>query len=359
MNADISYKSDLEFLNDIDNVKICKNKCIFCFVSQLPKGMRRALYIKDEDFRLSYLFGNFITMTSLTEKELNFIIDYNMSPLYISVHTLNPKKRNFLLQNPNAENIYYQLLFLKKYGIKFHTQLVIIPDQNDKNYLYETLYRIKTLQPALLSIGIVPVGITKYRKFPKLRPFMQKEAQNLIIQVENFKKRFNINYIYIADEFYYIAKKKLPSYKSYKDFPQLENGIGKYVEFEYKFKKEFKKNKYKNNYYAVLCSYSAYSMFKKLKTKFNLNLKIIPVPSKFWGKFVNVAGLLTGSDYLAIIKENITELKKCKNTLISSVSLNDDNKFLDDLTINDLQTILPGVRCCPDNGKDFAKIISN
>ncbi|MDD2717710.1 MAG: DUF512 domain-containing protein, partial [Candidatus Wallbacteria bacterium] len=191
-----------DYLSDLERVKSCRNRCIFCFIDQVPPGLRRALYVKDEDFRLSYLFGNFITMTGLNQAELNYIIDYKLSPLYISVHTFNPVLRCRMLRNPAAGHILDQLLFLKQHGVKFHLQFVIVPGYNDRTELQRSLRMLPLLRPALLSAGIVPVGITRYRELPILRLATSHEAKSIVLTVENFRKLHRAFYLQTADEFY-------------------------------------------------------------------------------------------------------------------------------------------------------------
>lgn len=224
IEKDFDEDLGIEFENPlIDGIMRCKNKCIFCFVDQMPKGLRPSLYIKDDDYRLSILEGTYITLTNLQDKDLDRIISMRLSPLYISVHATDGNVRKTMLRNKAAEKIMDHLKFLKENGVFFHTQIVLCPGVNDKDVLERTLEDLFSLYPTVQSIAVVPVGITKYRKglYP-LRRFTQMEAQEITdrieeLQSENFK-RFGTRLVFAADEFYEIAKKDFPLPKLMKIF---------------------------------------------------------------------------------------------------------------------------------------------
>ncbi len=213
-----------------DGVKRCKNKCIFCFVDQMPPDLRDSLYVKDDDYRLSLIYGNFITMTNLTEKDLQRIIQLHISPLYISIHTIDPALRQRMLNNPNAGQILDKISYLAEAGIEMHTQVVLCPGVNDGKHLAETATGLKNYWPQVKTVAIVPVGITKYQKNGFLRPYTKEEAQEIVRYIssiqQEFRQEIDTNFVFLSDEFYLMAEQEIPSYDHYEDFAQIENGVG-------------------------------------------------------------------------------------------------------------------------------------
>jgi putative radical SAM enzyme (TIGR03279 family) len=212
-------------------LKTCRNNCIFCFVAQMPQGMRASLYDKDDDYRLSLTQGSFITLSNLTEEEFSRIIEYHLSPLYISVHAWDPAVRVKLMRNPRAGDLPEQLQRLAAAGISFHAQIVLVPGYNDGQILQETVERLSELWPALQSIAVVPVGLTGFREgLVLLRSFERAEAEEILSQglrwQEDFLKRYDCRLVYFSDEFYVLAGREFPAAQEYDDFPQLENGVG-------------------------------------------------------------------------------------------------------------------------------------
>src|SRR5574344_627358 len=208
-----------------DKIKPCLNKCIFCFVDQQPKGLRKSLYIKDDDYRLSFLQGTYVTLTNLTEKDKKRIETLHLGPLFVSVHTTNPDLRVKMLRNPKASEIMENLSWLNKNNIPFHAQIVLCPDFNDKNELKRTLCDLKKFKRNLLSVAIVPVGITKFRK-EKLKQIDEKSALETIKIVEDFNVEMKKQICCCSDEFFLCAKKEIPSTKYYNNFSQIEDGVG-------------------------------------------------------------------------------------------------------------------------------------
>jgi len=214
-----------------DGLKQCKNNCIFCFVKQQPHNMRESLNQMDDDYRFSFLQGSFVTLTNLKDKEIKRIIDKNLSPINISVHTTNPELRVEMMKNPKAADINRLLELFKKNNIQFHTQIVLCPGYNDQAELDKTLADLLDFYPQILSIGVVPVGLTKYRDgLTDLRTLTQSEMNNSLEQIKYWqqqaKNKYGENIIYAADEFYLNTNYDLPDFEEYNDFPQLENGIG-------------------------------------------------------------------------------------------------------------------------------------
>ena len=228
---DIDEELGAEFESAVDKMKICKNHCVFCFVDMIAPNMRKTLNIKDDDYRLSFLYGNFITLTNLTDADFDRIKNFHLSPLYISVHAMNGEVRAKMLRTPAAAKIQQHLDRLEKSGVEYHTQVVLCPNLNDGAELDYTISEILKRRPFAQSLAIVPVGVTKYRrdKFP-LTQFDKDGAAKVIAQVEKFQKRSRAEtgktFIYLGDEFYFLAGQEMPPVEYYDDFPQIENGIG-------------------------------------------------------------------------------------------------------------------------------------
>lgn len=323
-----------------DGLKQCKNNCIFCFVKQQPKNMRESLNQMDDDYRFSFLQGSFVTLTNLEAKEIKRIIDKNLSPINVSVHTTNPELRVEMMKNPKAADINRLLKLFQKNNIQFHTQIVLCPGYNDQEELDKTLNDLLELYPQLLSIGIVPVGLTKYREdLADLRTLTKSEMNNSLEQIKYWqqksKDQYGENIIYAADEFYLNTDFELPSYEEYNDFPQLENGIGLTALMQEELKSfEAPETLAAENKIAVITSVLGKKALTKLVNKFKtidkLELDIIAVENHFFGETVTVTGLLTAQD----LKDKIKELEAAyyDKILIPKIVLNDQSKFLDELT---------------------------
>lgn len=327
-----------------DKIKPCANNCIFCFVDQQPEGLRESLYIKDDDYRLSYLQGTYVTLTNLTKKDKERISTMHLGPLYVSVHTTNPELRAKMLRNKNAANLMKELDFLKENDIPIHTQVVLCPNYNDGKELERTLNDLWKYKSILGSIAIVPVGITKYRK-EKLTQVTKEKAIETIEIVDKFNKRIKKNIASVSDEFFLIAEKDLPDKTYYNGFSQLEDGVGSLRclidDFNKRIKKVPKSVKTKKEY-TLACSVSAqiaFFMFAEQLNKIeNINLQVIPIKSEFWGKDVSVAGLITANDLINQLKG------KCfKDVIIPSIVLRPyTTEFLDGLTVKDVEQVLGG-----------------
>lgn len=322
-----------------DKIKPCTNHCIFCFVDGQPEGLRDTLYIKDDDYRLSYLQGSYVTLTNLTEKDKERIAAMHLGPLYVSVHSMNGELRAEMLRNPKAAKIKQELDFLKENDIPFHAQIVLCPDINDREELKYTLNELYKYKSILMSVAIVPVGVTKYRK-DNLKTVDKEKALECIKITEEFnqkKKRFKV---YLSDEFFLTAEKDVPEAKYYGDFCQIEDGVGAIRLLKDDFKKTFKKlpkkiSKPMRLTFAV--SKSAYNTFKefgeKLNTIENLNVEIVKVIPEFWGEKISVAGLICYEDLIKSVK-----CLNPENLVIPSVMFSPyTNDFLDGKNIKDLQ----------------------
>ena len=348
-NGDIEcYEIEKDFDEDLgfvfesaifNKIKSCANNCIFCFVDQQPKGLRKSLYIKDDDYRLSYLQGTYVTLTNLTKRDKERISSLHLGPLYVSVHTTNPELRVKMLNNKQAGNILQELDFLNKNDIPFHCQIVLCPSYNDGDELKRTLNDLWKFKKQLGSIAIVPVGLTKYRK-EKLLPVTKEIALETIKTVEKFNKDIKKNIASVSDEFFLIAGLEIPDKKYYNGYSQLEDGVGslRYLidDFNKRMKKIPKSVKGEKTY-TIACSVSAQQAFfmfaKELNKIDNVKLDIHPIKNEFWGKDVNVAGLITANDLINQLRGNCH-----KDVIIPSIVLRPyTTEFLDGLQVRDVE----------------------
>jgi putative radical SAM enzyme (TIGR03279 family) len=328
-------------------IRQCNNRCIFCFMEQLPKGMRSSLYVRDDDYRLSFLFGNYLTLTNFRRADFNRIKRQRLSPLYVSVHSTVPETRNFILGNPKAPDILTQLEQLARAGISFHTQIVLCPGINDGLVLEKTLSDLASLYPAVLSVAIIPVGLTTHRSglYP-LKSVDTNYSRNVIDFILPWQKRFRKmlgkTFAYLADEFYLLAGKPFPALSYYDDFPQLENGVG----LSLKFIKEFKALRSSlpieigiPRKVALITGELALKIIGPIVKELNkikgLTIELWPVKNYFFGQGITVTGLLTGKDILRVIKAK--EDRGYQEILLPSVILDDEQRvFLDDLSLESI-----------------------
>ena len=340
----------LDFANSLlDEETCCRNKCVFCFIDQLPKGMRETLYFKDDDARLSFLFGNYITMTNLSEEEIDRMVRYRMSPINISVHTTNPELRKRMLNNRFAGNILEHVKRFTTQGITVNSQIVLCPGLNDGAELDRTLKDLAALYPELHSISVVPVGLTRHREglYP-LTPFTGEIARLVVSQVEHWQKellkKFGSRVVYLADELYILAEKALPPYEEYEDFPQIENGVGMLSSFSYEIDEALEAlsgHKVAPRYAEVSLAVgvSVYSFLKEIASRIEaivpgLSIHIYPVENTFFGTGVTVTGLLTGYDLLRELKgKNLGE----RLLLSQSMFRAGTETLLDDRTLHELE----------------------
>ena len=284
-----------------DKVKPCLNNCIFCFVAQQPKGLRDTLYVKDDDYRLSYLQGTYITTTNLTDKDKERISKLHIGPFYISVHTTNPELRIQMLKNPNAGKIMENLKWFADNEIPFHVQIVLCPDYNDGKELEQTLKDLSTLGDCLLSIAIVPVGITQFRD-KKLKTVDKKVAEETLKIASKYKK------VCCSDEFFLLSGKDIPNNEYYGNFSQLDDGVGSLRTIMDDFDcLKLPKKVDSPLTICFACSVAAQSAFEYISEGLNKieNLKVIvnPVKSTYWGENITVAGLITSEDLISSIKD--------------------------------------------------------
>jgi putative radical SAM enzyme (TIGR03279 family) len=322
-------------------VMTCKNNCIFCFVKQLPKGLRKTLYVKDEDYRLSFLYGNYITLSNLSREDKKRIVEQRLSPLYISVHSTNRTLRNKLLGNAKGPDILKELKFLTDNKVRFNAQVVLCPGYNDGKELQQTINNLYRFHPYVLSIAVVPVGLTIHRK-NTVRPVEKADAESAIQIIESFQKRFIKKHgnpiVYGADELYLKAEIPLPPLKAYGELHQIENGVGMVPLFMSQAKKikslKISSGKMRFLTFTALSFYPFLKKFiERLSDKENPAVDLVPVENKFFGSSVTVAGLLTGRDVIKTVQDR-TEGHKM--ILVPDVVLNEEDRFLDDISLSDL-----------------------
>lgn len=323
-----------------DGVKRCLNKCIFCFVDQQPKHLRKTLYIKDDDYRLSYLQGTYVTLTNLKQDDKERIEKLNLGPLYVSVHTTNGELRKKMLNNKNADKILNELDWLKKANIPIHCQIVLCPGYNDNEELIKTLNDLYKYKKIVKSVAIVPVGITKYRENDDLKKVDYNVAKKTIEIVNNFNFAQKTNFAQLSDEFFILTNSDIPDKKYYKHYAQLDDGVGTtriiLDDFAKREKKLPKKIKDKKNFHFILSksSLKAFDIIaERLNQIENLNIVKVVVESKFFGDDINVSGLIVGSDILSALKN-----QQNLNIVLPSIMLKPyTTSFLDDITVEDLE----------------------
>ncbi|MFI3300493.1 MAG: DUF512 domain-containing protein [Candidatus Gastranaerophilales bacterium] len=289
-----------------DRVRPCLNKCIFCFVDQQPKGLRETLYIKDDDYRLSYLQGTYITLTNFTDVDKERVKRMHLGPFYVSVHTTNPDLRVEMLKNPNAGKIMENLSWFRKNKIPFHAQIVLCPNYNDGAELERTLSDLATLKTSVLSVAIVPVGVTQFRE----NELVQVDKKVAVETLEIASKYKNVC---CSDEFFLLAEKEIPNSKYYGAFGQLEDGVGAIRLLLDDFGKLKLPNKISEPMkvtFATSCA--AFEAMGEISQKLNcidgLDTNVIPVKSNYWGQNITVAGLITSDDLIDALKNDSSDL---------------------------------------------------
>ncbi|PIZ38185.1 DUF512 domain-containing protein [Candidatus Aquicultor secundus] len=355
-----------------DGIKTCANKCVFCFIDQLPPGMREAVYVKDDDYRLSFLYGNFVTLTNMNNEDIDRIIEDRISPLYISLHATNPQLRLMMLGRKKKDKTLVYLQRLSDAGIEIHIQMVMCPGLNDKDELERSIKELSSDYPNVGSVGLVPVGLTGYRDglYP-LRSFEKQEIMELIEQVERWQEKLERQkgepWVYIADEFYIAAGRKLPTIAHYGEFPQIENGIGLSSLFideaEHgieQLKAVASKNKHEQRttkavkqaqtaqgqktgqvghtgkalprialvtgeLFAGILEGIAHDIHQIT----GIAIDVIPVENKYFGGKVNVTGLLTGTDIVSSARRMFLEHGVPDILVVPDVVLNADGLMLD------------------------------
>ncbi len=358
----------------IDADRGCCNNCIFCFIDQMPPGMRETLYFKDDDTRLSFLTGNYVTLTNIGRNELHRLVKYRLSPINISVHSTNPKLRCEMLRHKGAGDIMSKIGILQKGCITVNAQIVLCPGYNDGEELERTISDLLSVSDCVASVSVVPVGITKYRdNLTPLRLPTKEEAVGVIDTVRRFQQKAigqcGTRFVYAADEFYIYAGISVPEYDEYDDFPQLENGVGMLRLLDFQVCEYIQANKSRllaktgdnfsrkvdlatgaaaYDFIKKLCGYIE-NVFKGLETRVHL------IRNDFFGETITVAGLITGGDLI----------KQLKGSLISDTLLITENMlragenvFLDDVTAEQAESELhTHITAVPNTGSEFVKAI--
>lgn len=347
----------LEFESAVfDKVRTCYNNCIFCFVDQMIPGMRPGLYVRDDDYRLSFLYGNFITLTNMRDEDFDRIIRTHLSPLYISVHATDPDVRCKMMNNRFAGQLMEKINRLLEAGIQIHTQIVCCPGYNDGEVLKRTFADLYALHPGVLTMAVVPVGLTKHREhLHPMRTFTPQEAAEIVDAVSVWQKQCREetgkSFVYLGDEFYLLAGKELPPSEYYDGFPQLENGIGLTRNFLNEWDMALKTLQYADGaeQAVIPVGESAFRVLQPMMEAFDHQYgtkhSFVSVKNLFFGGHVNVTGLLTGGDILAAVKD-------CKRLILPGVVLNNDNLFLDDMSLDDFKRSFQGkVEIAKDAGE--------
>lgn len=341
----------------------CKNACIFCFVDQTPPGMRKSLYFKDDDTRMSFLFGNYTTLTNLKEGDIQRIIKMHISPINISIQTMNPALRVQMMKNPFAGESLKFVRMLTEGGIKINTQIVLCPGYNDGEQLEYSLSELAKLGPNVQSIAVVPVGLTRYReKLTPLRGFFPQEAVEVVKTMERwgeyFCKEYGTRTAYASDEFYILAGKDFPPYEFYEDFAQLENGVGMMTLMQHDFTQALKEAQLEQSPAAHRCTIATGQLVYPMMQDFaervqqafpQVQVQVKKIRNDFWGPTITVAGLITGQDLLA----QLEGLDLGSELLIPANMLrHEQDRFLDDLTLEQVQETL-GVPVLPVENDAF------
>ncbi len=358
-----------------DGIRTCNNQCPFCFVDRMPKGRRRSLYIRDDDYRLSFLFGDFITLTNLKDEDWKRIVEQRLSPLYVSVHSTDLELRRRLLGNPHAPDIVDQLRWLGEHGIQTHTQVVVCPGINDGNALDKTISDLASLYPHVLSIGIVPVGLATPRiqrhhrwlegAIDHLRPHTVEECRAIIDRVEpwrrSFRAKWGISFVYPSDEYYLAAARPIPPARQYDGFPQLENGIGmvrKLLDDWIRVRRRLTPSLSPIKALAIsgkLIEPKLRPMVEESALFTGCHIDLVALENSFFGGNVSVSGLLTGGLLLEGLRRQVGhyDLMFLPRVMLDS----EGERFLDDLTPAQVEAELGIPICFVEKMSDVARAL--
>lgn len=371
IDKEFDEKLGIEFENPImDDACNCRNACVFCFIDQMPPGMRDSLYFKDDDSRLSFLQGNFITLTNVSESDIDRMIRYQISPVNVSIHTTNPELRTSMLGNRFAGDVLERMNRLAEGGVKLNGQIVLCPGWNDGAELDRTIKDLGALYPGMTSLAVVPVGLTKYRQgLPEIPAVDRELARKVLAQLDTWQAHFlesvGTRFVYAADEFYLKAEMPMPSQEAYEDFPQIENGVGLVQKFRREFDQALKRGRKQPEpqKLTIATGMLAQPFIRELCTRFTeqhpqVQIEVIAVENHFFGQAITVAGLLTGQDLVRALKNNI----KGDRLLISRSMLKaKETLFLDDMTLKGLEAEL-GIPCqavSPDGSSFYKALIAS
>lgn len=333
----------------MDKERHCKNKCIFCFIDQNPKGLRESIYFKDDDSRLSFLFGNYITLTNLSERDVEKIIEMHISPVNVSVHTMNRELRVHMMKNKNAGESLNILHRLAENGIAINTQLVLCPGINDGQELRYSLEKLGELGENLQSVACVPVGVTKHREGLFDMPEYTKETADEVIDIvnefgEKFKEKYGTRLVYAADEFYLKSGREMPDGEYYETYCQIENGVGMWTSLKEEFLFEIENcvDSDPESHLSVATGVAAYPLIKELadifQSKYNKSkIDVYEIKNDFFGRSITVAGLITGNDLV----NQLGDKPLAKYLAIPSVMLRSEGDlFLDSVSTHQVEETL-------------------
>ncbi len=374
--AEVEFEKDayeplgVEFENSLmDKPQHCANKCVFCFIDQLPKGMRESLYFKDDDTRLSFFQGNYVTFTNLSDDEIDRIIRLRISPINISVHTMNPDLRVKMLKNPKAARLPEIMQKLHDNGIVMNCQIVLCPGYNDGEELDYTISELYKMRECVKSVSVVPIGLTKHREgLCPMTAVDGEKAKKLIAEIEKWQKKalseVGTGFVYASDEIYLKAGYSIPDSKAYYGFPQIENGVGMIASMREEFFDALKDapEKCEERNITLVCGVAPYDFLSSLagavKEKYpNINIAVEKIINDFFGHEITVSGLLCGCDIISQLKD-----KKLGDTLIITKNMlrDGENIFLDDTTTEDIEKAL-GVKIIAvgDDGYELLDAITN
>lgn len=368
------YEDDLgiEFENGLmDDYKSCHNKCIFCFIDQMPKGMRDTLYFKDDDSRLSFLQGNYVTLTNMKEHDLDRIIEYKLGPINISVQTMNPELRCKMLNNRFAGDALKKLDRLYEAGIPMNGQIVLCKGVNDGAELERSIQELMKYMPVMESVSVVPVGLSKYRDglYP-LEPFEKEDACKVIDMIEKYQKecyeKYGLHFIHASDEWYLLAERELPTEDNYDGYIQLENGVGMLRllrdEFAEALRQLGTEEVTKEEYHITiatgrLAAPTLQELSEDFSKKFpQAKIQVVPIRNDFFGEMITVSGLLTGQDLIAQLKDK--ELGE-KLLLPCNLLRSGEEVFLDDITLDELKkTLQVPIDIVKSSGQDLVSCLA-
>ena len=328
------------------NVRRCANRCEFCFIEGLPQGLRRNLYIRDDDYRLSFTYGNFATLSNVKERDIARILEYRLSPLYVSVHATNWEARKVLLNNPRVPNIVEQLTRLAEGGIQFHCQMVIVPGLNDGAVLEESLTDLWNLGDAVLSAAVVPVGLTQFSHLYSGESMGRDKARELLERVNRWgKKAFEERgetWVFGSDELYLLAEVPLPPPEHYGEFAQIENGIGSITSLRMRVDEGLDDLPRLDGIRIGVVTGKAMTdlmpeLLEKIRSRTGAEFVLIPAENSLFGPTITTAGLLVGAD----IKRVLSDRADLDFALIPAETINEDRVFLDDVVFDELAAALP------------------
>ena len=364
IEKDLEEDLGLEFENSLmDEYRSCRNHCVFCFIDQMPPGMRETLYFKDDDSRLSFLQGNYVTLTNMSDRDIDRIIHYHLAPINISFQTTNPKLRCEMLHNRFAGEIFSKVQRLYEAGIEMNGQIVLCKGLNDKAELEKSISDLSQYLPHLKSVSVVPVGLSKYREglYP-LEPFTKEEAGQVIDTIEAWQKKlfpqYGLHFIHASDEWYLLAGRELPQEDRYDGYLQLENGVGMLRLLKEEITKELEKHSgdHRKRRVSFATGRLAYPYIKKyaeqIQEKYpNVEILGYEIQNEFFGELITVSGLLTGQDILAQLSEK--DLGECL-LLPCNLLRSGEDIFLDDIQVKTLEeTFRVPVRIVEEDGRDF------